>query len=1165
MKFFDTEIPAELLNAGYDGSLVIFAGAGVSMQYPVRYPSFESLLSSIKKIVDPINRQRERHHETMADDSKVYLETPEQYLSFLNNEIGGVKSACCSILTSKNLTSDLHRNLLRLFKSPRDIRIVTTNFDDCFEIALNESKVPYDSYAYPAVPFGNDFKGLIHLHGSIKNPDETILLAEDYGRAYVTNGRLSRFLVELFEKNVVLFVGYSCGDSLVDYLTRSISTQIRGNAYALCRADDNVSDWLLRGVIPIFYGDHEHLPEIIEKWATYYEQSISTRIKRIREIARHAELSSSDKEYVLHSFNWHNEKDRELFVQEFCSASTCFNHLEFIVKNMGTTFLTSQTPNEIEQRLLWWSVSKFSVSKSKEFRSLCLLIKSNPSAQFWQYLTYYLFNENPPEEIVGEWIGLLELMPTPSQSCSYYLLGLMGQSTAPEIVLSIIRVLLRVKLLATKSVFEEVEQEATILANDDYFMGVISESLSKHKNEIGCQVFDYCFQQIEIAYSIQTNCWTAPNVIDSISFSRRSVGVSQFGDSEVSLHESASINMLLDTAIEALNFKFLDQIINRCLDSKCNLLIRLGLWLVKTHACSGDALKMLDQKDCLSNSALHHEVYELIGSSFPIATDAQRDDFLDYLEVCLSSGTMSDYELYNLCNWILKTFYYERVARIRDNIQSANPSYLPREQPEYNYWITCEFVENSFKSSADMASVNLDKVIDQLKGQNQSTENVQKIECLCEFYSEVAFKVIQKLVSKERAIEETELCNLFISKLNWSSLNVPSKDAKKVFLDILSKSDLCVAAIKALYMITSTEKMKIDFDATDLADMLKAASTNVKVLLNEETMVEVTDNPDWLFEGINHPAGQYFQLIKTLKDISSRELSVHNMLANRLIAKLDLLSIPESVASKSLIACCFQSLDFLIEVDKGYAKKLINLLSEDKWSCVPAWQGMLGISRVTSDVWELTNEAWKLLFRGRVKIKKNLGGELARVCVKLAIMHAEKIDKTEVLKLCGSWSRKAYEGMCRVVDMWMKSLTTEEKMEAWDGVLSEVFKYLASAMTAEMDILLSLYCSWIWKYPVMRTVIAKALERDCEILEVERLLLPDNVLNEVSLDENLNPSEAALIIAFLLGTQKFLMDPKDARSAAANIDLTMLSQVEVMRIQDAYARKGLVDVVFKNN
>ena len=97
--------------------------------------------------------------------------------------------------------TELHRNLLRLSKTPENVRIVTTNFDLLFEQATESLFNPAPKvFLSPALPYGRRFQGIAHTHGSLNEPGEMVLTSRDFGRAYLTEGDgwARRFLVDLF-------------------------------------------------------------------------------------------------------------------------------------------------------------------------------------------------------------------------------------------------------------------------------------------------------------------------------------------------------------------------------------------------------------------------------------------------------------------------------------------------------------------------------------------------------------------------------------------------------------------------------------------------------------------------------------------------------------------------------------------------------------------------------------------------------------------------------------------------------------------------------------------------------------------------------------------------------------------------------------------------------
>src|SRR5947207_1465711 len=76
----------------------------------------------------------------------------------------------------------------------------------------------------PALPVGNEFTGIVYLHGSVDRPANRLVLTDsDFGRAYITDGWATRFLERLFSRFVVLFVGYSHQDMLLTYLARGVT------------------------------------------------------------------------------------------------------------------------------------------------------------------------------------------------------------------------------------------------------------------------------------------------------------------------------------------------------------------------------------------------------------------------------------------------------------------------------------------------------------------------------------------------------------------------------------------------------------------------------------------------------------------------------------------------------------------------------------------------------------------------------------------------------------------------------------------------------------------------------------------------------------------------------------------------------------------------------
>ena len=194
MKIAEINFPSPLLSALRDGKLVVFAGAGVSMGEPACLPSFKTLAEKIAQGTGEVLQEKESEKESER-------EPEDRFLGRLHQKGVKVHERAVQELSCNNpKPTDLHRNLLRLYqKNGEQVRIITTNFDLLFEEAAQDvfDTVP-EVFRAPALPLGQDFNGIVHVHGALSHRQGMVLTDEDFGRAYLIEGWARRFLVELF-------------------------------------------------------------------------------------------------------------------------------------------------------------------------------------------------------------------------------------------------------------------------------------------------------------------------------------------------------------------------------------------------------------------------------------------------------------------------------------------------------------------------------------------------------------------------------------------------------------------------------------------------------------------------------------------------------------------------------------------------------------------------------------------------------------------------------------------------------------------------------------------------------------------------------------------------------------------------------------------------------
>ena len=244
MRIAEVDFPQKLIESLTSGNLVIFAGAGVSMGDPANLPSFKQLAKEVAAGTSHSLRENE---------------PLDRFLGRLQSAGLDVHARVREILTQHDAgPTQLHLDILRLFPSLRDTRIVTTNFDLLFEQAANTMDGgSLDVSGAPALPLGRDFRGLVHVHGGLGKPEGLVLTDEDFGRAYIVDGYTRRFLVELFQSFDVLFIGYGHDDTIMNYLARALPTGGTGGReakrrYALTDDQDD-SNWRYLNIDPITY------------------------------------------------------------------------------------------------------------------------------------------------------------------------------------------------------------------------------------------------------------------------------------------------------------------------------------------------------------------------------------------------------------------------------------------------------------------------------------------------------------------------------------------------------------------------------------------------------------------------------------------------------------------------------------------------------------------------------------------------------------------------------------------------------------------------------------------------------------------------------------------------------------------------------------------------
>ncbi|GAB2718024.1 SIR2 family protein [Arthrobacter bambusae] len=270
----DLDVPRGLIDAGRDGELVLFIGAGASMASPSGLPGFVSLAQGIAERASKPFKKKDRKRL-------------DAYLGRLEDEGVKVRDLAAERLDNpESSPNSLHRAIVALATTCPSIRVVTTNFDRYLSQAFADQKVKVDEYAAPALPMGDDFEGIVYLHGHLQQPVRRLVLTDkDFGAAYLQDAWAARFLERMFRARTVLFIGYSHGDVVMQYFARALGRNQQ--RYTLTDEPDK-REWQSLGIIPVGYKlngkSHDALPIMLEKWARQASMKHLEQAEYVREI-----------------------------------------------------------------------------------------------------------------------------------------------------------------------------------------------------------------------------------------------------------------------------------------------------------------------------------------------------------------------------------------------------------------------------------------------------------------------------------------------------------------------------------------------------------------------------------------------------------------------------------------------------------------------------------------------------------------------------------------------------------------------------------------------------------------------------------------------------------------------------------------------------------------
>ena len=281
------------MEAHREGRLVLFVGAGVSRDFPSSLPSFECLVYRVADrlgvVIENPCREEEAEHPRSA----------EEILEEFEKRGLNVHGAVREIISDSREHNPTHEAVAGLAKAEGKIRLVTTNYDTHISACLSDDVSVYEA---PDVPGTAGFEGVVHIHGSVdQTPEHLVVTRDDFARTYLNPDHSTLpFLHKLFASHTVLFIGYSLSDTLMQYIVKAVWEG--SNLYALTKESD-LTVWADHGITAVGYPSHRHLLTILNEWAERAGASFSEHDRRVSRILSHSgtseDLTPWDESYLL--------------------------------------------------------------------------------------------------------------------------------------------------------------------------------------------------------------------------------------------------------------------------------------------------------------------------------------------------------------------------------------------------------------------------------------------------------------------------------------------------------------------------------------------------------------------------------------------------------------------------------------------------------------------------------------------------------------------------------------------------------------------------------------------------------------------------------------------------------------------------------------------------
>jgi hypothetical protein len=1161
MRICGIDCPSAILDAQERESLVIFAGAGVSIPAPSNFPNFVGLADQVSQGTLP----REVEEPT------------DHFLGRLFGQGVQVHERVKNLLSDpKSAPNRLHYDLLRLFKTPESVRVVTTNFDIHFTTAANAIFGPdhgIEIHSAPALPIGDTFHGLVHLHGSITKPAQRLVLTDaDFGKAYLTEGWARRFLQRLFSQFTVLFVGYSHNDVVMNYLARGLPLGGTSKRFTLAPQGEDAR-WSYLGITPISYklsgpeDKHSSVLTFVQGWAELARRGTLDHEQKIKTLVESPlTLDPNESDYI----------ERMLKVastaQFFTRYAKRVDWLKWVEsKNfLDRLFLPNAEPSDVDQLLSWWFAQTFVCEHPGAALALVQRRGQQLNPLLWRAITHRIFSSKPVASTLGKWLPVLfKSIPQNADPDLFgYILHNLQLPGYQDTALLLFDVLTRPRLLLKKDIWgslrnpdvEDVDFEIDAPGSEYWLNQSWGSIFRPNLPEFATKLTWIITLHLQQSYLLLRSAGKADGGWDPLSFGRSKIDAGRGG-------LTSNIDVLIDAACEILEWNIAnnrfhaDALIELWISSDIPVLRRIALHGVDKSGSWGPDKKImwLLQNKLIFAPGLRQDVLNILKGSYANATDESEAAALSAIRNSdLGDSETKAFETYRILNWLSSLSPENGLAKKElARLVSEYPNLAFKEK---------QFVdaENEKTSQERLLELTRKDALLSRKPEEQQELLLGKTDDSSDM-RQALFRGVRS------AAGESPLWGLNLSRFlagagntnshlwpavleGWTGAALADVDWYEILAFLQEQSETLFELISyqvATFLEQGIKKAKNAIPDSDVEQAIRVAELVWRAIdSRDETKPE--QNDDWLFIAINHPSGI---LAEFLLQAISRQRKMAGAdwpgLAVGTKAFLTLMADGKSYSSELGRVLLSSQLQFLFASDPEWA--VTNLLPSLDWSvdkrrALQCWDGYLTWGRLDSSLLPkllpLYEKLFPVLNTSFKKKKERFCGQLATIACYSSINPLTHGWLKRFLLLVGAEEREMFAAEIRSILREMKATAKEaiwqEWMSAyWQDRIEGIPKPMSSEEAGEM-------AEWSAH---LEPVFSQAVAKICS--SVRPQLQHSFIYRELKESDLLNTQAGSVaeLVAFLLQSESGPM-----------YDLEVIGEMFRILLSQGAARKDLLTI-----